>query len=64
MFYDAYHHIENISIPGPVSQYYVVGNICETDTFAENRSLTETREGEPIGFPQCGCLLFRNVLQL
>src|ERR1051325_10865414 len=40
MFYGAYHHIDNVSNPnGPIKNYDVVGNICETDTFAENRSL-------------------------
>ncbi|HLY71770.1 MAG TPA: diaminopimelate decarboxylase, partial [Puia sp.] len=35
MFYDAYHRIENISNPdGAEKKYSVVGNICETDTFA------------------------------
>jgi diaminopimelate decarboxylase len=38
MFYEAYHHIENISNPkGPERIYTVVGNICETDTFAWDR---------------------------
>jgi diaminopimelate decarboxylase len=35
MFYDAYHRIENISNSnGEEKLYSVVGNICETDTFA------------------------------
>lgn len=54
MMYDAYHHIENISNPkGPVRIYSVVGNICETDTFAWDRSIPEVREGD--------LLLFRNA---
>jgi diaminopimelate decarboxylase len=47
MMYDAYHHIENISNPeGTPRIYTVVGNICETDTFAWDRTLTEVREGD------------------
>ena len=47
MFYGAYHEIENISNPeGPGKHYNVVGNICETDTFAENRLLNEVREDD------------------
>lgn len=45
MFYGSYHHIENISNPdGRVGHYHIVGNICETDTFAEDRELPEIRE--------------------
>jgi len=46
MFYDAYHHIENVSNPsGKTRIYTVVGYICETDTFGANRQLAEVREG-------------------
>ena len=54
MFYDAYHQIENISHPeGEKKNYAVVGNICETDTFAWDRTLNEVREGD--------CIMFRNA---
>jgi len=44
MFYDSYHQIENISNPdGNEKTYSVVGNICETDTFAWDRKLNEVR---------------------
>jgi len=47
MMYDAYHFIANISNPGGKPQTYtVVGNICETDTFATDRELPEVREGD------------------
>lgn len=47
MMYDAYHGIENVSNPGGVMRTYtVVGNICETDTFATDRQLPEVREGD------------------
>jgi diaminopimelate decarboxylase len=47
MMYDAYHTIENVSNPGGKQQpYTVVGNVCETDTFATDRELPEVREGD------------------
>ncbi len=47
MFYNAYHHIVNLSHPeGKPRIYSVVGNICETDTFGANRMIAETREGD------------------
>ena len=59
MFYDAYHHIENISNPaGPERIYTVVGNICETDTFAWDRKLTEVREGDLLVFYNAGAYGF------
>jgi diaminopimelate decarboxylase len=59
MFYDAYHHIENISHPeGQMKNYSVVGNICETDTFAWNRPLNEVREGDYLVFRNAGAYGF------
>lgn len=59
MFYGAYHVIENISNPsGPSKLYNVVGNICETDTFAENRALPEIREGDLLVFYNTGAYGF------
>ncbi len=59
MFYDAYHHIENISnTEGPVKNYSVVGNICETDTFAWDRPLNEVREGDLLVFRNAGAYGF------
>jgi diaminopimelate decarboxylase len=47
MFYDAYHHITNISNPNGINRIYtVVGYICETDTFGWDRKLNEVREGD------------------
>ena len=55
MFYDAYHRITNISNPdGPQRIYTVVGNICETDTFAWDRVLNEVREGDFLVFHKAG----------
>ncbi len=59
MFYGAYHEIENISNPaGEKKSYNVVGNICETDTFAENRLLPEIREGDYLVFRNAGAYGF------
>ena len=59
MFYGAYHAIENISNPkGHLQEYNVVGNICETDTFAENRTLPEIREGDHLVFLNAGAYCF------
>jgi diaminopimelate decarboxylase len=59
MFYDAYHHIENISNPGgPERIYTVVGNICETDTFAWDRKINEIREGDHLLFYNAGAYGF------
>lgn len=59
MFYDAYHQIANISNPeGPEKKYAVVGNICETDTFAWDRTLHEVREGDYLVFYNAGAYGF------
>ena len=59
MFYEAYHHIVNISNPdGPERIYTVVGNICETDTFAWDRKLHEVREGDLLVFHNAGAYGF------
>ena len=60
MFYDAYHRIENISNPnGEEKIYSVVGNICETDTFAWDRKLNEVREGDYLVFYNAGAYGFQ-----
>jgi diaminopimelate decarboxylase len=59
MFYDSYHRIENISNPhGAEKIYSVVGNICETDTFARDRKLNEVREGDYLVFYNAGAYGF------
>jgi diaminopimelate decarboxylase len=59
MFYDAYHRIENISNPnGNPGRYSVVGNICETDTFAWDRTINEVREGDFLVFYNAGAYGF------
>lgn len=59
MFYDAYHRIENISNDnGDKENYTIVGNICETDTFAWDREIAEIREGDYLVFRNAGAYGF------
>ncbi|PVX49371.1 diaminopimelate decarboxylase [Balneicella halophila] len=59
MFYDAYHHITNISHPNGRKRFYsVVGYICETDTFASNRQISEISEGDILCFHNAGAYCF------
>ena len=59
MFYNSYHRIENISnATGPKKIYTVVGNICETDTFAEDREINEIKEGDYLVFYNAGAYGF------
>ncbi len=59
MFYDAYHTITNITNPAGAERIYtVVGNICETDTFAWDRKLNEVREGDLLCFYNAGAYGF------
>ena len=64
MFYGSYHEIENISNPvGALKTYTVVGNICETDTFAEDRMIAEIREGDNLVFKNAGAYGFEMASQ-
>ena len=55
MFYDAYHHIDNLSDPTKdLKIFAVVGNICETDTFAWERPLPSIEEGDLLVFYNAG----------
>jgi len=59
MFYDAYHQITNISnSEGELKTYNVVGNICETDTFAWDRELNEVRPNDILMFNNAGAYGF------
>jgi diaminopimelate decarboxylase len=59
MMYDAYHHISNLSNPqGTPRIYTVVGNICETDTFAWDRTLPEVRETDILAMHNAGAYGF------
>lgn len=59
MFYNSYHHITNISnTEGKQRFYSVVGYICETDTFATNRKISEIKEGDILCFHNAGAYCF------
>jgi diaminopimelate decarboxylase len=60
VFYDAYHHITNLSNPnGKPMLYNVTGNICETgDNFAENREIPEIREGDVLAIANAGAYCY------
>ncbi len=59
MFYGSQHHIENISNPKAKPRFYtVVGYICETDTFANNRQIAEISEGDILCFRNAGAYCF------
>jgi diaminopimelate decarboxylase len=59
MLYGSQHHIENISHPKGKERFYsVVGYICETDTFANNRKIAEIKEGDILSFRNAGAYCF------
>ena len=59
MLYGANHQIINISNPKGRERYYsVVGYICETDTFANNRRINEISEGDIICCKSAGAYCF------
>ncbi|WP_417854792.1 diaminopimelate decarboxylase [Xanthomarina gelatinilytica] len=59
MFYGSQHEIENISNPKGRERFYsVVGYICETDTFANNRRIAEITEGDILAFKNAGAYCF------
>jgi diaminopimelate decarboxylase len=59
MLYGSRHEINNISNPNGKERFYsVVGYICETDTFANNRRITEITEGDILAFDNAGAYCF------
>lgn len=55
MMYGSYHHILNVTNPtGEPKIYNVVGYICETDTFATDRTLPEVSQGDTLAFLNAG----------
>ncbi len=59
MFYGAHHEIINISNPKGKNRFYtVVGYICETDTFCNNRRISEISEGDTLAFKNAGAYCF------
>lgn len=59
MFYGAFHTIKNLSNPkGELKTYDIVGNICETDTFASDRLVPEIRLGDLLVFENAGAYCY------
>ncbi|MDY2588408.1 diaminopimelate decarboxylase [Winogradskyella aquimaris] len=59
MLYGSQHEIINISNPKGRERFYsVVGYICETDTFANNRRIAEINEGDVLCFKNAGAYCF------
>lgn len=59
MFYGSHHEIINISnLKGRERFYTVVGYICETDTFGNNRRINEITEGDILCFKNAGAYCF------
>lgn len=55
MLYGAQHNIINVSHPNRKKRFYsVVGYICETDTFANNKMISEISEGDILAFKNAG----------
>lgn len=55
MLYGSRHEISNISNPKGRQRFYsVVGYICETDTFGNNRRINEISEGDILCFRNAG----------
>lgn len=59
MFYGSHHEIINISNPKGRERFYtIVGYICETDTFGNNRRINEINEGDILQFKNAGAYCF------
>lgn len=59
MLYGSNHEIQNISNPDGKPRFYsVVGYICETDTFGNNRRIAEIKEGDLLAFNNAGAYCF------
>ena len=59
MMYGSYHEIVNVSNPLKNKKLYnVVGYICETDNFAEDRELPEIMAGDVLGIRNAGAYCF------
>lgn len=59
MLYGSQHEIINISNPKGRERFYsVVGYICETDTFANNRRINEIKEDDILAFKNAGAYCY------
>ena len=59
MFYQAYHHITNLSNDGIKQVYDIVGNICESgDCFAVDRAVSTIKEGHLLRIHTAGAYCY------
>lgn len=59
MFYDAYHHIHNISNSKKEKKLYsIVGNICESDTLGYDRLISEIHEKDILCIDNAGAYCY------
>ena len=59
MLYGSQHEIINITNPSGRERFYsIVGYICETDTFANNRRINEIKEGDILCFKNAGAYCY------
>ncbi len=59
MYYDAYHHIRNISNTKiSTKKYHIVGYICEQDFFGKSRTLNKPHVGDIICIENAGAYSF------
>jgi len=64
MYYDAYHEIVNISNPdAPKQTYDIVGMLCEEDTFAYNREISQIRKNDLLMIKNAGAYGFSMAMQ-
>ncbi len=65
MMYDSFHDILNVSNPigNTDKEYNIVGYICETDTFGQNRALNQVRKGDILAFKNGGAYGFTMASQ-
>ena len=64
MMYGSSHDIINISNPKDKERFYsVVGYICETDTFANNKRISTISEGDVLCFKNAGAYCFTMASQ-
>lgn len=64
MYYDAYHHIYNVTNAGGQKKLYTVaGYLCETDNFAQSRMISEIRRGDILCLINAGAYGFTMASQ-
>jgi len=59
MYYGAYHEIINLSNPNGIKKKYdIVGQLCEEDSFAYDRAISEIRAGDILAIKNAGAYTY------